>query len=82
MAGSPMTARWSGPTSSSCSRSGQSPEPLPSSPGVWSRRILAARAIPAHTYRDLLDVPAEEEALLPRSFDIVGDIVLVRIPLH
>lgn len=34
----------------------------------------------ARSYRDLLDVPKELAALLPRSFDVVGDIVLVRLP--
>ena len=31
-------------------------------------------------YRELLDWDAEEKAKLPRSFDVVGDIVLIRIP--
>jgi tRNA (guanine37-N1)-methyltransferase len=31
-------------------------------------------------YRELLDLSAEEKAELPRSFDVVGDLVLVRIP--
>ena len=36
---------------------------------------------PNMSYRDLLHWPEAEEALLPRSFDVIGDIVLVRIPL-
>ena len=31
-------------------------------------------------YRDLLSLPESERQLLPRSFDIVGDIVLIRLP--
>jgi tRNA (guanine37-N1)-methyltransferase len=31
-------------------------------------------------YRDLLGWPAAERATLPRSFDVVGDIVLLRLP--
>jgi tRNA (guanine37-N1)-methyltransferase len=31
-------------------------------------------------YRDLLDWSPEETRLLPRSFDVVGDVVLIRIP--
>ncbi len=31
-------------------------------------------------YRELLDWPAEEKRELPRSFDVVGDVVLVRMP--
>ncbi|HXQ48437.1 MAG TPA: methyltransferase domain-containing protein [Thermoplasmata archaeon] len=31
-------------------------------------------------YRDLLDWPASERTDLPRSFDVVGDIVLIRLP--
>lgn len=32
------------------------------------------------TYRELLHLPPEEMRRLPRSFDVVGDIVLVRLP--
>ena len=31
-------------------------------------------------YRELLSVPAELRSKLPRSFDVIGDIVLVRLP--
>jgi len=31
-------------------------------------------------YRDLLDWPEAEKESLPRSFDVVGDIVLIRLP--
>jgi tRNA (guanine37-N1)-methyltransferase len=32
-------------------------------------------------YRDLLDWPEAEKEALPRAFDIVGDIVLIRLPV-
>ena len=38
-----------------------------------------SRKGPAH-YRDLLPWPESEKEPLPRSFDIVGDIVLIRLP--
>ena len=31
-------------------------------------------------YRELLDLPKEQLARLPRSFDVIGDVVLVRVP--
>jgi tRNA (guanine37-N1)-methyltransferase len=34
----------------------------------------------AQSYRDLLHWPADETRRLPRSFDVVGDIVVIRIP--
>ena len=33
-----------------------------------------------HDYRELLDWPAAELETLPRSFDVVGEIVLIRLP--
>jgi len=35
---------------------------------------------PPSDYRDLIDWPADERRALPRSFDVIGDIVLVRLP--
>jgi tRNA (guanine37-N1)-methyltransferase len=35
---------------------------------------------PASSYADLLEVPPEIRARLPRAFDVVGDVVLIRIP--
>lgn len=32
------------------------------------------------TYAELVDVPAELRTLLPRSYDVVGDVVLIRVP--
>lgn len=34
----------------------------------------------AKDYRELVDLPAEERRLLPRAFDVVGEIVLLRLP--
>ncbi len=55
------------------------PDPPPAT-GTLVEADLDARTSPPRTYRDLLDLPPREAELLPRSFDIVGDIVLVRIP--
>jgi tRNA (guanine37-N1)-methyltransferase len=55
------------------------PDPPPAS-GTMVEVDLEDRTSAPRTYRELLDVSPEEEVLLPRSFDIVGDIVLVRIP--
>jgi tRNA (guanine37-N1)-methyltransferase len=33
-------------------------------------------------YRDLLGWPADELATVPRSFDVVGDLVLIRLPVE
>jgi tRNA (guanine37-N1)-methyltransferase len=44
------------------------------------REFAPREAPPAQSYRDLLELPAELAELLPRSFDVVGDVVLVRLP--
>jgi len=54
------------------------------SPSAWGTIVERdfeeqARKGPAR-YRDLLAWPEEEKEALPRSFDIVGDIVLIRLP--
>ncbi len=36
--------------------------------------------VPVRSYRDLVQVPARLESLLPKAFDVIGDIVVVRIP--
>jgi len=53
-------------------------------PAAWGEIVErefqeVARRGPAR-YRDLLDWPDAEKEALPRSFDVVGDIVLVRLP--
>jgi len=54
---------------------------LPPDLGETSEREFrpVARSQPAD-YRDLVRGSAEERARLPRSFDVVGDIVLIRLP--
>ncbi len=53
-------------------------------PPGWGE--VAERAFELHPgrppadYRALLSWPEEEKTLLPRSFDVVGDVVLVRLP--
>lgn len=44
------------------------------------REFPPVRAHGPADYRELLDLPAGARAKLPRSFDVVGDIVLVRLP--
>lgn len=41
---------------------------------------FAARPLRPDGYQDLLDWPADRRALLPRAFDQVGDIVVVKVP--
>ncbi|MGA8604382.1 MAG: class I SAM-dependent methyltransferase family protein [Thermoplasmata archaeon] len=57
------------------------PEGVPPSWGELVERDFKEypRKAPAH-YRDLLAWPESEKELLPRSFDIVGDVVLIRLP--
>jgi tRNA (guanine37-N1)-methyltransferase len=53
-------------------------------PGHWG--LVDRRTFASHPgrgpadYRALLDWPEERKAALPRSFDVIGEIVLVRIP--
>jgi tRNA (guanine37-N1)-methyltransferase len=47
---------------------------------VTEREFAPTRDGPPADYRDLLRLPPDLAPLLPRSFDVVGDIVLVRIP--
>lgn len=49
--------------------------------GAVEQREFSARSLPLRRqFHDLLDWPEELRALLPRAFDVVGDIVLVRLP--
>jgi tRNA (guanine37-N1)-methyltransferase len=53
--------------------------PLPK--GTLTEREFAVRPEEgARSYRDLVDVPTELRGQLPRAFDVVGDIVLIRLP--
>jgi tRNA (guanine37-N1)-methyltransferase len=38
------------------------------------------RDLPETDYRNLLDLPPEKRALLPMSYDVVGDIAILRLP--
>jgi tRNA (guanine37-N1)-methyltransferase len=40
----------------------------------------AASPAPPTSYVELVDIPEPERAGLPRAFDVVGDVVLIRIP--
>jgi tRNA (guanine37-N1)-methyltransferase len=51
--------------------------------GALGEREFPELPAPVRTeFRDLLDWPEEAKALLPRSFDVVGDIVLIRLPVE
>jgi tRNA (guanine37-N1)-methyltransferase len=55
--------------------------PVPADWGSCAEREFEAVPPPGpRDYRELLGWPAEQKARLPRSFDVVGDIVLVRLP--
>lgn len=58
------------------------PESLPLDvPGVRGEFDFAASASPRpQDYRELLQLPPEKQGLLPTSFDVVGDVVLIRLP--
>jgi len=47
---------------------------------VDEREFEPLRADAPTEFRDLLGWPASETQLLPRSFDVVGDVVLIRLP--
>ncbi|HTW40480.1 MAG TPA: methyltransferase domain-containing protein [Thermoplasmata archaeon] len=54
---------------------------VPSGFGTESERDFAPLEGPGPAdYRELVRLPSEERARLPRSFDVVGDIVVIRIP--
>ena len=50
-------------------------EPYP----IVEREFRDARA-PIRSYHDVADVPPNLKPLLPRSFDVVGDIALIKVP--
>ncbi|MFZ0830694.1 MAG: methyltransferase domain-containing protein [Thermoplasmata archaeon] len=58
-------------------------ESLPEPPLEHTRveeRELPSKAAPPRSYRELLHLTPDLQALLPRAFDVIGDIVLVRLP--
>jgi tRNA (guanine37-N1)-methyltransferase len=44
------------------------------------RRVFPERVLPARSYKDLVEVPERLRTLLPTSFDVIGDIALLKIP--
>jgi tRNA (guanine37-N1)-methyltransferase len=58
-------------------------QPVPEGLGeLTEREFEPSRPSMVSDYRDLLDWPEPERGRLPRSFDVVGDIVLVRVPVE
>ncbi len=55
------------------------PEPPIERTRVEERELPAEPATP-RSYRELVHLTAELEALLPRAFDVLGDVVLIRLP--
>ena len=55
------------------------PEPSLEETRVEEREV-APQEHPARSYRELLHLPSDQQALLPRAFDVMGDLVLVRLP--
>lgn len=55
------------------------PQPELEDTRVEEREIAPARRAP-RSYRDLVHLAPAEQALLPRAFDVIGDVVLVRLP--
>ena len=57
------------------------PDEVPASWGeVVEREFREVRRKGPVRYRDLLPWPEAEKELLPRSFDVVGEVVLIRLP--
>jgi tRNA (guanine37-N1)-methyltransferase len=55
------------------------PEPPIERARVEERELPMETAV-AHSYRELITLDPPLQALLPRAFDVIGDIVLVRLP--
>lgn len=59
----------------------EGPEGVPPSWGdIVEREFRAAASRGPARYRDLLPWPEEEKEALPRAFDVIGDVVLIRLP--
>ncbi len=57
------------------------PPPVPPDGTELVERVFDPLSPPsAGSYRDRIDLPEGERAKLPRAFDVVGDIVLIRLP--
>jgi tRNA (guanine37-N1)-methyltransferase len=55
------------------------PEPPLEGTCVEEREFPTEAAVP-HSYRELITLGPALQALLPRAFDVIGDVVLVRLP--
>jgi tRNA (guanine37-N1)-methyltransferase len=55
------------------------PDPPLVNTRVEERELLAEPEV-AQSYRDLLHFPPDRQKLLPRAFDVVGEVVLIRLP--
>ena len=56
---------------------------VPAGLGRIEDREFAPRRNPGpRGYYDLLDWPEDDKEMLPRSFDVIGDIVLIRLPVE
>jgi tRNA (guanine37-N1)-methyltransferase len=56
------------------------PDPVPRSAEVVELEFDSPIAAGPASYRELLTLPPGEAELLPRAFDVVGDLVLIRLP--
>jgi tRNA (guanine37-N1)-methyltransferase len=56
------------------------PGELPPGSEVQERDFPPQNERRPRDYRDLLNLPPELHALLPRSFDVLGEVVLIRLP--
>jgi tRNA (guanine37-N1)-methyltransferase len=55
--------------------------PVPLAEGTVEEREFVPRSASApKSYRDLVEVPPDVREQLPRAFDVVGDVVLIRLP--
>jgi tRNA (guanine37-N1)-methyltransferase len=58
----------------------KAPDEIPAGGRLEDHEFLPQAATGPESYREALDLPPEASAWLPRSFDVVGDIVLIRLP--
>lgn len=60
------------------------PVQSPPQPAVEETRVeereVASQSQPPRSYRELLHLPPAHQALLPRAFDVIGDLVIIRLP--
>ncbi len=58
----------------------RAPAEMPDGGVLEERELDAPGPRPPRSYRDLLHLPRDRQRRLPRAFDVVGDVVLVRLP--